>query len=127
MDVNFNGFSVLPQKRTKATRTSGTDRMMWIFLGVLEILLGARLLLTLGKVDMDSGFLLAFGKISGAVIAPLNALLRLPFRQGSGLAITILVAMGVYAAMFWIVVSMSGTLAMQTEAGTRESVVRIKE
>ena len=127
MDVNFNGPLEYPRKRMKAKRSNGIDRMMWILLGLLETLLGVRLLLGLGKVDMGNGFLLVFGRVSGAVTAPLNALLGLPVNQGSGLVVTTLVAMGVYAAMFWIVISMSGSLAQQVETRTRESVGRIEE
>jgi hypothetical protein len=127
MKMNFTGPQESVRKKTKAKKPLSIDRMMWILLWVLETLLGIRFLLSLGKVDMGSGFLLAFGKVSGAVIAPLNALLGLPQNQGSGFEVTTLVAMGVYAAMFWIVISLSGSQSMQSEVGDQEPVARIEE
>ena len=126
MDVSFNGSLESLQKKTKAKKQFSTDRMMWMILLVLEALLGARFLLALGKIDMGSGFLLVFGRVSEVVIAPYNALLSMPHLQGSGLEAKTLVAMGVYAAMFWIVISMSASQATQTETSIRGSIGRIE-
>lgn len=119
MDVGFNGPPGSLRKKKKSIRPFSLDRMMWIFLVVLELMLGARFFLALGRVDMANGILHTFGKVSGAVITPYSTLLSVPPLQGSGLEVKTLVAMGVYAVMFWIVISMSTSPATQIESSDR--------
>ena len=80
------------------------NRIMWTVLGILEILLGLRFMLKLIAANPGSGFAVFIYGITGAFTAPFNALLGTPPGGGSILEVTTLIAMAVYALLFWVLV-----------------------
>jgi zinc transporter ZupT len=91
---------------------------MYTLLGILEILLGLRFLLKLIAANPDSGFSLFIYGITGIFVAPFNALIGTPTFGGSSFEATTLIAMGVYALLFWIIVRVLQVATSQTTART---------
>jgi YggT family protein len=94
------------------------DRIIYTLLGILEILLGLRFILKLIAANPDSGFGAFIYGISGVFTAPFNALLGTPTFGGSSFEVTTLIAMAVYAMLFWIIVRVIQIIAIQTTART---------
>jgi len=78
------------------------NRILYTLLGILEILLGLRFVLKLVAANPDTGFSAFVYGITGAFIAPFNALLGTPTMGGASLEITTLIAMAVYALFVWV-------------------------
>lgn len=78
-------------------------RIMWMVLGVLEIMLGLRFILKLMAANPSNGFAgLVYG-ITGTFTRPFDALLGTPAIDGSIFEATTLIAMSVYAILFGFV------------------------
>ena len=89
-----------------AERRQGMDQVnqiMYTILGILEIVLGLRLVLKLIAANASSGFADFIYGITGPFIAPFTGLVGTPTSGGTILEITTLIAMAVYALLFWIV------------------------
>ena len=80
------------------------NRVIWSVLGLLEILLGFRFMLKLFGANPDSGFGAFLYGITGPFIAPFTGLTPSWESGASMLEVTTLVAMAVYALIFWGVV-----------------------
>src|SRR5512133_2209403 len=80
------------------------DRIMYTLLGILEILLGLRFLLKLIAANPDSGFTVFIYGITGLFMTPFNALIGTPTFGNSSFEATALIAMAVYALLFWVFV-----------------------
>ena len=80
------------------------NRIIWSILIFLEILLAFRFLLRLIAANPDSGFGMFMYGITGLFVAPFNGLIATPTSGGSSLEVTTLIAMGVYALIFWGIV-----------------------
>lgn len=78
-------------------------RVLMTILGVLEILLGIRFVLHLISANPSSGFAQFIYGVSGLFIAPFTGLVGTPTSGGATLEVTTLIAMAVYALLFWIV------------------------
>jgi uncharacterized membrane protein len=78
------------------------NRIVLTILGILEILLGLRFILKLIAVNPEAGFSKFIYGFSGLFIAPFDALLGTPTWGDSSLEVTTLIAMAVYALLFWI-------------------------
>ncbi len=78
-------------------------RILWTILAFLEILLAFRFCLRLIGANPDSGFgVLTYG-LSGLFTAPFNSLVPTPGFGGSLIELTTLIAMAVYAFLFWAI------------------------
>ena len=77
------------------------NRILWSILAFLEILLAFRFILRLIAANADSGFAMLIYGITGIFTAPFNGLIATPTSGGSSLEVTTLIAMAVYALMFW--------------------------
>ena len=87
-----------------AERQLGFDKFnrIWFTLLVfLEILLGFRFVLRLISANPNSGFAVLIYGITGLFTAPFNGLIALPTVNGSLVEVTALIAMVVYALIFW--------------------------
>jgi uncharacterized membrane protein len=84
--------------------TFQVNRIVWSVLGLLEILLAIRFVLKLIAADANSGFGAFMYGITGPFIAPFVGLLGTPASGGMILEVTTLVAMAVYALLFWGIV-----------------------
>jgi uncharacterized membrane protein len=94
------------------------DRIMYLLLGILEILLGIRFVLKLIAANPDSGFTIFIYNITQIFIAPFNAIIGTPKISGSVIEVTTLIAMAVYALLFWILVRVIRIAAGGTKART---------
>lgn len=94
------------------------DRIMYTILGIVEILLGLRFVLKLIAANPDSGFTTFIYGATKALVAPFNALLGTPTFGGSSIEVTTLIAMAVYALLFWVLVRVIQIIAGQTTART---------
>ena len=79
-------------------------RIVWSILGLLEILLGLRFMLKLIAANPDSGFAALIYGITGPFVAPFAGLIGTPMSGRIILEAITLVAMGIYALIFWGVV-----------------------
>jgi YggT family protein len=86
-------------------RLALVTRIIWAVLGLLEILLGLRFLLKLIAANPDSGFAVVIYGITGPFIAPFALLVGTPTAGGVIFEATTLIAMAVYALLFWGIVS----------------------
>jgi uncharacterized membrane protein len=77
------------------------NRILWGLLAFLEILLGFRVFLRLIAANAESGFAVLMYGVTGLFVGPFNGLVATPTSGGSSLEITTLIAMGVYALIFW--------------------------
>jgi uncharacterized membrane protein len=77
------------------------NRILWSILVFLEILLAFRFILRLIAANPDSGFAMLMYGITGMFTGPFNGLISTPTFGGSSLEVTTLIAMVVYAMIFW--------------------------
>ena len=86
-------------------RLALVTQIIWAILGILEILLGLRFILKLIAANANSGFAVFIYGITKPLVAPFTALVGTPTSGGNILEWTTLIAMAVYALLFWGVVS----------------------
>ena len=79
-------------------------RIVYTILGILEILLGIRFVLHLIAANPASGFATFIYGITGVFVAPFNGLIGTPASGGMTFEVTTLIAMAVYALLFWVIV-----------------------
>ncbi len=77
------------------------NRIMWSMLAFLEILLAFRFVLRMIAANPNSGFAVLIYGITGIFVGPFNGLIATPASGGSSLEVTTLIAMAVYAMIFW--------------------------
>jgi uncharacterized membrane protein len=77
------------------------NRIMWSMLAFLEILLAFRVVLRMMAANPNSGFAVLIYGITGLFVGPFNGLIGTPTSGGSSLEVTTLIAMAVYAMIFW--------------------------
>lgn len=77
------------------------NRIMWSIMAFLEILLAFRFVLRMIAANPDSGFAVLMYGLTGVFVAPFNGLVTTPSSGGSVLEVTTLIAMAVYALIFW--------------------------
>lgn len=100
------------------------DRIMYTLLGILEIVLGLRFVLKLIAANPDSGFTVFIYGVTALFIAPFNALVGTPKVGGSVLEVTTLIAMAVYALLFWVLARVLMIGASRTTARTLTRTTR---
>jgi uncharacterized membrane protein len=76
-------------------------RILGTLLVFLEILLAIRFLLRVISANPDSGFAVLIYGITGILVAPFNGLVSIPILGGITLEVTTLIAMAMYALLFW--------------------------
>jgi uncharacterized membrane protein len=92
------------------------NRIIWSILAFLEILLAFRFVLRLIAANPDSGFAVLIYGITGVFVAPFNGLIATPTSGGSSLEVTTLIAMAVYALIFWGIAYVIGMVADRPSA-----------
>ncbi len=102
-------------------------QITWAVLGLLEILLGLRFLLKLVAANPDSGFAVLIYGITEPFIAPFALLVGTPTAGGVILEVTTLIAMAIYALLFWGIVSViriavNRPIARTSTRSTREQM-----
>ena len=99
-------------------------RIVWSVLGLLEILLGLRFMLKLIAANPNSGFAVFMYGITGPFMAPFKGLIGTPTSGGTILEVTTLIAMAIYALLFWGVVRVIQIVADRPSARTVTRSVR---
>ena len=94
------------------------NRIMWSIVGLLEILLGLRFMLKLIAANPDSGFAAFIYGITAPFIAPFAGLIGTPTSGGIILEVTTLIAMAIYALIFWGVAHVLQIVADRPSART---------
>lgn len=97
------------------------NRIMYTVLIVLEILLGLRFMLKLIAANPNSGFAVFIYGITKPFTAPFNAIFGTPTLGGSIFELTTLLAMVVYALLFWVLVRI---IQIVTDRPTARTVTR---
>jgi len=98
--------------------------IIWTILSLLEILLGLRFVLKLIAANPKSGFAVFMYGITAPFLAPFTALVGTPASGRVILEVTTLIAMAVYALLFWIIVRVLRVLADRPSARTVTRSVR---
>jgi hypothetical protein len=98
--------SVSTHSRRSASRWAvlKIDQTLWLLLGMLEALLGMRFFLKLIAANPESGFARFIYGLSDLFLLPFFGLTQTPSANGSVLEIPTIIAMIVYALLFWFVV-----------------------
>jgi uncharacterized membrane protein len=96
-------------------------RILYTILGLLEILLGMRFVLKLMAANAASGFGSFIYGITSVFVAPFLGLIATPASGGAVLEVTTLIAMAVYALLFWLLVR---GLEILTDRPSARSVTR---
>ncbi|MCE5259439.1 MAG: YggT family protein [Chloroflexi bacterium] len=97
---------------------SKVAQVIWILLGLLEILLGLRVVFKLIAANPDAGFATFIYGITKPFIAPFALLVGTPTAGGSVFEFTTLIAMAVYALFVWIIVRLIMVGANRSSART---------
>lgn len=97
---------VSTRSRTRASHWAliKIDQTLWLLLGMLEALLGIRFFLKLIAANPESGFARFVYGLSELFLLPFFGLTQTPSANGSVLEIPTIIAMIVYALLFWFVV-----------------------
>ncbi len=77
-------------------------QMIWLFLGVLEALLALRILLKLMGANAANPFAGLLYNITNVFLVPFAGLTATPAAGGMVLEISTVIAMVVYALLFWV-------------------------
>lgn len=80
------------------------DQLLWLAAIVLEILIGFRIFLKLIAANPQSGFAAFVYTVTAPFLAPFVGLTSTPAANGSVLEISSVIAMVVYALLFWLAV-----------------------
>jgi uncharacterized membrane protein len=96
-------------------------RIIWTLLGLLEILLALRFGLKLIGANPDSGFAVLIYGLTGVFTAPFTGLVATWFSGETVLEVTTLIAMAVYALIFWGVVRV---IPIITDRPSARTVIR---
>jgi uncharacterized membrane protein len=99
-------------------------RIVWTILGLLEIVLAFRFVLKLIAANPASGFAQFMYGISGPFVAPFAGLVATPASGGTVLEVTTLIAMAVYALLFWIIMRVIFIVSDRPSARTITRSVR---
>jgi uncharacterized membrane protein len=93
-------------------------RIIWTVLSVLETLLALRFVLKLIGANPNSGFAIFMYGLTGVFTAPFTGLVSTWVSGETVLEVTTLIAMAIYALLFWGVVSLIPILTDRARART---------
>ena len=94
------------------------NRIIWAVLSLLEILLALRFALKLIGANPNAGFAVFMYGITGVFVMPFTGLVATWFSGETILEVTTLIAMAVYALLFWVVVGVIPIVAYRASART---------
>ena len=93
-------------------------RIVWTILGILEVLLALRFVLKLIGANPNSGFAVFMYGLTGLFTAPFTGLVSTWVSGETVLEVTTLIAMAIYALLFWGVVGLIPILTDRARART---------
>jgi len=94
------------------------NRILYTLLGILEILLGLRFVLKLLAANADTVFSSFIYNTSHFFLTPFDALLGTPALGSSTIELNTLIAMAVYALLFWILTRLMSVLLDRSTSRT---------
>ena len=97
-------------------------RVVWFVLGVIEVFLAIRFVLTLLGANAEAGFSKLIYGVSDVFMAPFNAIFSTGRVSGATFEWSALVAMAVYALIAWGIVALIGVVSPRKHAQTVETV-----
>jgi len=97
-------------------------RVVWFVVGVIEVFLGMRFVLTLFGANAEAGFSKLIYGVSDVFMAPFNAIFSTGRVSGATFEWSALVAMAVYALIAWGLVALIGVVSPRKHAQTVETV-----
>lgn len=92
------------ERRANRRAVLKVDQTLWLLLSMLEVLLGMRVILKLIAANPASGFAKFIYGASDVFLLPFYGLTQTPSANGSTLEIFAIIAMIVYAILFWFAV-----------------------
>lgn len=102
------GSHVINRDPNAATQSQTLEYLIYFFFGIIEILLGFRLVLKLAGASLASGFVKAIYDVTGILVLPFNGIFRRVTTEGlettAILEPATLVALAVYAVAAWGIV-----------------------
>lgn len=93
-------------------------RIIWTILGILEVLLALRFGLKLIGANPDSGFAVFMYGLTGLFTAPFTGLVSTWVSGQTMLEVTTLIAMAIYALLFWGIVRLIPIVTDRARART---------
>jgi uncharacterized membrane protein len=99
-------------------------RIVWSILGLIEILLGLRFVLKLIGANADSGFAMFLYGVTRPFVGPFIGLIDTPASGAIILEVTTLIAMAIYALVFWGIVRVIQIASDRPSARTVSRSVR---
>jgi hypothetical protein len=96
--------------------------IIWFFAGLLEIMIGLRVVLRLLEANQDSGFVNFIYGFTDPFVSPFNGIFNNPASGGAVLDSGAIVAMVVYALIAWAIVRLIWLLLDIPDSGARRSV-----
>ena len=93
--------------------------IVYFILGVLEVILGLRLLFRLLAANPENGFISFLYNLSYPFVAPFNGIFGNPGMNGSVFEVSTLIAMLVYALLAWGLVSLGRVLFAPNFSGSQ--------
>ncbi|MEP7355830.1 MAG: YggT family protein [Anaerolineales bacterium] len=96
--------TVTPVPRDQRSLIVKLTQVVWLLFGVLEALIGLRVVLKLIAANPNSPFAVLVYRLSGLFVWPFSGLTRTPAAGGMVLDIPSIIAMLVYALVAWVIV-----------------------
>jgi uncharacterized membrane protein len=93
-------------------------QLIWLLLGIVEVLIGLRVVLKLFAANANNGFASFIYGAAGVFVAPFVGLTGTPAAGGSVLEISSLIAMAIYALVAWGIVWVVRLLFLRSSSGS---------
>ena len=93
-------------------------QLIWLLLGIVEVLIGLRVVLKLFAANANNGFASFIYGASGVLVAPFVGLAGTPAAGGSVLEVSSIIAMAIYALVAWGIVWVVRLLLLRSGSGS---------
>jgi hypothetical protein len=91
-------------------RLARVNQLIWLFFGIVEGLIGLRIILKLIGSNPDNAFAKFVYGAAGLFVGPFISLTGSPTSSGMTLEIPSIIAMAIYALVGWVIVRIAGVL-----------------
>lgn len=115
--VSENGNSKMAKVSTesKVSSLETTQRLIYYFFGLIEVLLAFRLVLKVFGANASSGFVSGIYAITGIFVSPFSGIFRGWYQGSSAFEPGTLVALAVYVLAAWGIVELIRVLSGESE------------
>lgn len=90
------------------------EQLIWLLLGIVEVLIGLRVVLKLFAANAENGFAHFIYGVAGFFLTPFFGLTGTPAAGGSVLEVSSIIAMAIYALVAWGIVWVIRLLFLRT-------------